>query len=674
MIQPPRRRIARLATVLALAVLALLPAAAPAVAADPVVLRVGTTQDLEATNPWNTYLVSSYDVVPAHLRPAHRVRQGRQARRPGSPTRGSAAADRVTFHIRDGMKCLGRHAGDGARTCASVGPRDGRDQGREVQHRLRLPRPGLKDAGVTKIECPDDSTFIAYTTDQSDRIFQVYVPILPKHVWASSTTRRSHEEKFDAPLVGTGPYTLAEWKTNQFARFVRNPNYWGNAGLRRRGRPAVLPGRRHDGPGAEGGRARLRPQRQRGPVQAAPGRPDLHRGRRQGERLDASSRSTPTEPAPARPSRTAARRPRRCSTRPSATRSATRSTSRPSSTACWAASATSAPPTSRPSCPMARRAGQPRALRHRARQAEARRGRLRAERRRQAPRQGGQADQPAPVLPEHGRRLREVGAVRAGVVRPAGHRRHAAGLRQRHPRQPRPAARGRRQGQLRHRAVGLGAATRTRTRCCRSSAATRSARRRTASTATRTYDALYDQQSKQAGDASATATLAQMQNLIYDQAPYDVLFYDANLDVYRNDKFAGWQNMPANGTPLFTYGTAQLHAAHGRDGRSRRPRRRRRPPRRPRRRQPRRRRRRRRPAPRPRPAARRSSSGSGSEHHAAARARGGGRRRGRRRRLVLLPPPTRSGRRRGRIAGAAMTPCSTGSPPGGPRRHPGSVA
>ena len=61
MIQQPRRRLARLSTVLAVAVLALLPAAAPAVAADPVVLRVGTTQPIETTNPWNTYLVSEYD-------------------------------------------------------------------------------------------------------------------------------------------------------------------------------------------------------------------------------------------------------------------------------------------------------------------------------------------------------------------------------------------------------------------------------------------------------------------------------------------------------------------------------------------------------------------------------------------------------------------------------------
>ena len=46
-----------------------------------------------------------------------------------------------------------------------------------------------------------------------------------------------------------------------------------------------------------------------------------------------------------------------------------------------------------------------------------------------------------------------------------------------------------------------------------------------------------------------------MQNLIYDQAPYDILYYDSNLAAYRTDKFAGWVNMPANGTPFFSYGT-----------------------------------------------------------------------------------------------------------------------
>ena len=74
------------------------------------------------------------------------------------------------------------------------------------------------------------------------------------------------------------------------------------------------------------------------------------------------------------------------------------------------------------------------------------------------------------------------------------------------------------------------------------------------------------------------AILDQMQNIIYDDAPYDILYYDANLEAYRTDRFAGWQNQPsANGTPLFTYGDPRLHAA------DRTPRRRPAPSRRPRR-------------------------------------------------------------------------------------------
>jgi peptide/nickel transport system substrate-binding protein len=40
----------------------LLPAAVPATAADPVILRVGTVQDLDAMNPYLTALFTGYDV------------------------------------------------------------------------------------------------------------------------------------------------------------------------------------------------------------------------------------------------------------------------------------------------------------------------------------------------------------------------------------------------------------------------------------------------------------------------------------------------------------------------------------------------------------------------------------------------------------------------------------
>ena len=182
--------------------------------------------------------------------------------------------------------------------------------------------PGLKDAGVTKIECPDDSTFIAYTTDQSDRIFQVYIPILPKHVWGKFNYKNDRQGEVRRAARGHRSVHPRRVEDRPVRAVRPQPQLLGQArDSPTRSSCSSSRTTRHDGPGAEGGRARLRPQRERGPVQAAPGRPDLHRGRRQGERLDASWRSTPTAPAPARRSPTAGRRRRRCSTRRSATRS-----------------------------------------------------------------------------------------------------------------------------------------------------------------------------------------------------------------------------------------------------------------------------------------------------------------------------------------------------------------
>ena len=70
------------------------------------------------------------------------------------------------------------------------------------------------------------------------------------------------------------------------------------------------------------------------------------------------------------------------------------------------------------------------------------------------------------------------------------------------------------------------------------------------------YDQLYDQQNQAATDAQRHDYMAQMQQIFYDQAPYDILYYDNNLDAYHTDKFAGWQNQPVvGGAPFFQDGS-----------------------------------------------------------------------------------------------------------------------
>lgn len=223
-----RVRAARGVAALLFAAAALLPAAGPATAADPVVLRVGTTQDLDSTNPFNTILVSGYEVFQLTYNLLTDFDKS-AAPAPGYADTWTRSPDKVTFHIRSGMQWSDGQPATSADVCYSWGLamaaiKAGASVGAGYLD------PNVKDAGVTKIECPDDSTFVAYTTDQSDRIFQVYVPILPKHIYGKDDYKAIANEKFDAPLVGTGPYTLAEWKTGQYARFVRNPHYWGQQG------------------------------------------------------------------------------------------------------------------------------------------------------------------------------------------------------------------------------------------------------------------------------------------------------------------------------------------------------------------------------------------------------------------------------------------------------------
>lgn len=203
--------------------------ASPVAAADPVVLTVGTTQDLDASNPFNTELVVGYEAFELTYqllvdfdKDAHPA--------PGFADSWERSADRVTFKIGADRKWSDGEPATSDDACYSWGLALAANKDESYIGSGYLD-PGTKDAGVTKVECPDPQTFIAYTTDPSDRIFQIYVPILPKHIWGKDDYKKIGDETFDAPLVGTGPYTLAEWKTGQFARFVRNPNWWGSKGF-----------------------------------------------------------------------------------------------------------------------------------------------------------------------------------------------------------------------------------------------------------------------------------------------------------------------------------------------------------------------------------------------------------------------------------------------------------
>lgn len=227
-----RVRVARVLGGSALIAALLLPAALPAATTNHIILRVGTTQDLDTLNPYGTLLVVGYEAFGLSynllvdfgpdLEPAA-----------GFADSWERAADghSWTFHIREGMVWSDGEPATAEDACFSWQlALDAIADGGPGTLGAGYLDPGLDDAAVTALECPDANTMIATTDDASDRILQTYMPIIPKHIWGEEDHLTIGEAVFEPTLVGTGPYQAVEWQTGQFVRFQRNPTYWGTQG------------------------------------------------------------------------------------------------------------------------------------------------------------------------------------------------------------------------------------------------------------------------------------------------------------------------------------------------------------------------------------------------------------------------------------------------------------
>ncbi len=213
---------------------AVLPAAAPTGASSDHVLRVGTVQDLDSMNPWGTALETGFEVFTLNydllvgfgpdLAPV-----------PGFAESWTRVANpdgktyTWTFKIPAGVQWSDGQpatAEDARWTLQFV--LDASTAGSTVG--LGYLDPDLTNAGVTKVEAPDATTLVVTNTDPSSRILQMYIPILPEHIWKGQTLKSVATFANAVPVVGTGPYQAVEWQTGQFVRFARNPHYHGTKG------------------------------------------------------------------------------------------------------------------------------------------------------------------------------------------------------------------------------------------------------------------------------------------------------------------------------------------------------------------------------------------------------------------------------------------------------------
>jgi peptide/nickel transport system substrate-binding protein len=234
---PVRERLARAMVAIGLIITTVLPRASVSAAAGDLVLRAGTDQDLQVLNPFESVLVADFEVFTLNydllvnfgpdIEPA-----------PGFAESWTQSADGKTwtFKIRSGMKWSdGQPATseDARWTYQTI--LDGVASKRGYLGEGYL-EGYLTDAGVSKVSAPDPTTLVVQTDFANQLLIQAYVPILPKHIWSKNSLAQIGDPKAkgffknEPPIVGTGPYQVVEWKPGDFIRFARNPNYWGKQG------------------------------------------------------------------------------------------------------------------------------------------------------------------------------------------------------------------------------------------------------------------------------------------------------------------------------------------------------------------------------------------------------------------------------------------------------------
>ena len=212
---------------LALAALLLVPAAAsaaspsPSPGAAPLVYRIGLQSDVDNMNPFSTYNTipwecfrvgynfltwydADYKPTPDLADPVPSVDNG-----------GVTEGGRVwTFHIRPNVKWS-----DGE-------PLTAQDVAYTYNRILRqdLSMYSSYFTGVTKVEAPDDATVVITSSQPNAVMTALYVPILPEHVW-SKVPDSKVESYANVPMVSSGPFQVTEVKNGKYVKMVRNPYY-----------------------------------------------------------------------------------------------------------------------------------------------------------------------------------------------------------------------------------------------------------------------------------------------------------------------------------------------------------------------------------------------------------------------------------------------------------------
>jgi len=225
-------RSVRIAAVIAFVLgLLFLPVAGPVRAESPKsVFTVGVSQDVDSLNPFVGITAAAYEIWQLVYPTLTQYGAEDFSIKPGLAESWTESPDKTfwTYKIRPGLKWsddVPLTARDAAYTFNRI-----------INGTFEKVNYGNYVTNITKAEAPDDTTLILRVAKPSPLMEKLVVYILPEHVYSKideTAIQSFKNEPVDGkPIVGSGPYLVAERQVGQFIRMVANPNFY-------RGKPAV---------------------------------------------------------------------------------------------------------------------------------------------------------------------------------------------------------------------------------------------------------------------------------------------------------------------------------------------------------------------------------------------------------------------------------------------------
>ena len=191
-------------------------------AAGKVTLKVGWTTDPDNLNPFVGIEQSSYELYHISYDFLTNYGDAFLETQPGLAESWTKSADGLTwtFKIRQGVKWS-----DGV-------PLTAKDIAFTYNFQKEFELTNFLSAldGIKSATAPDDTTVVIECDQPKADVLAMWAPIVPEHVWSKF---KSYDEitKYlnKPPIVGSGPFQVAEWQKGKFVRCVANKEYWDGA-------------------------------------------------------------------------------------------------------------------------------------------------------------------------------------------------------------------------------------------------------------------------------------------------------------------------------------------------------------------------------------------------------------------------------------------------------------